>query len=465
MMSADVLVSHPDRVSARILIVDDNPSTAETLGRALAQTNPEWEILSATSGDKALQQLQGKSVDLLITDLIMPGMDGLQLIERLRQQSPGNRLHAIIITAYDIPGLRESARRMRVNEVLIKPFSPERICQLAQRLLENTQPTSPAASQTQKLDYRFKVLVADDNPNNLALLLRYLQQEDYHLLTASNGLETLQKMRAERPDLLLLDVSMPEMDGFQVLERLQADPALKHIPVIIVTAARLDPVDLQYALNLGAADYLTKPFDRRELLARVRARLRDKIARDEIQRRQKELNLLLEISQQLMAPLRAAEFSPLLLRRAAETLDAWRAYLCLQTPQETFFYVWNKDWPEPAVQPAPRPEWLPLLEWQTRHPQGLLIPDVRQQPDWPLMAGDISRAAVLVFLRPQSSLKGFLVLTHEKNGYFDETQHQLLQALMQLVSQPLAEACNALSAGQTAPPEPRTDPTTSGPLF
>ncbi|MCX7609196.1 MAG: response regulator, partial [Anaerolineales bacterium] len=398
-MTSDSSVPSSELIEGRILIVDDNPGTAETLGRALARINPKWEVLAANNGNQAIQQLQGRSIDLLITDLIMPGMDGFQLIEQLRQQSPGNRFHSIIITAYDIPGLRESARRMKVSEVLIKPFSPERICQLAQRLLDNVQPTTPLAAP-QKSEARFKILVADDNPNNLALLLRYLQQEDYDLLTASDGLETLQKLHTERPDLVLLDVSMPEMDGFQVLERAQADPTLKHIPIIIVTAARLDPVDLQYALNLGAADYLTKPFDRRELVARVRARLRDKINWDVMQRRQKELNLLLDIAQRVNQPRDVPALSEFLLHRTAETLDAWQACLCIQTPKETFVQIWNKDWPQVTDQKAPRPEWLPLLDWQFRHPEGVVIENVRQHSDWPLTPGDLSHSAVLAFLQP-----------------------------------------------------------------
>ena len=78
------------------------------------------------------------------------------------------------------------------------------------------------------------------------------------------------------PDLILLDVNMPGKDGFEVLKEMRADPAIEHIPVIILTAARLDPLDMQTGLNLGADDYMTKPFDRRELLARIRTKLRSK---------------------------------------------------------------------------------------------------------------------------------------------------------------------------------------------
>ena len=132
---------------------------------------------------------------------------------------------------------------------------------------------------------------------------RYLENEGYGYIKAKDGLETLEKVRNELPDLILLDVNMPHKDGFTVLEEIRADPAIQHIPVIILTAARLDPTEIQSGLNMGADDYVTKPFDRRELLARIRTKLRVKEAEDVIRRRNRELNLLPEIGKDLSARL------------------------------------------------------------------------------------------------------------------------------------------------------------------
>ena len=114
-------------------------------------------------------------------------------------------------------------------------------------------------------------------------------------------METLDKVRDELPDLVLLDVNMPKKDGFTVLGEIRADPAVAHIPVIILTAARLNPSDVQSGFNLGADDYVTKPFDRHELMARIRTKLRVKEAEDVIRRRNRELNLLPEIGKELSA--------------------------------------------------------------------------------------------------------------------------------------------------------------------
>ncbi len=115
------------------------------------------------------------------------------------------------------------------------------------------------------------------------------------LLLQNNGTRALELTRSEMPDLVLLDVNMPDKDGFEVLKEIRLDPAIEHIPVIILTAARLEPVDVRTGLDLGADDYVTKPFDRRELLARIRTKLRAKETESTIRRRYKELSVLPEI--------------------------------------------------------------------------------------------------------------------------------------------------------------------------
>jgi len=186
-----------------------------------------------------------------------------------------------------------------VNEVINKPVRPERVCQIIARAIEDLghSPTH----QEPGIKAQLKILIADDRPDNVTLLSRYLENEGYVCISVSDGEQALAAARTEIPDLILLDVNMPVKDGFEALQEIRADPAIAHIPVIILTAARLEPMDMQFALNTGADDYVTKPFDRRELLARIRTRLRVKETEDIIRRRNKELNLLPEIGRELSA--------------------------------------------------------------------------------------------------------------------------------------------------------------------
>jgi two-component system cell cycle response regulator len=125
-----------------------------------------------------------------------------------------------------------------------------------------------------------RILVTDDNPLNVKLLSAKLQREYYSVSTAENGVETIEKTMVEQPDLILLDVMMPELDGFETCKRLKANPATQNIPVVMVTALS-DVQDRVRGLEAGADDFLTKPINDIALMARVRSCLRLKSLMDE----------------------------------------------------------------------------------------------------------------------------------------------------------------------------------------
>jgi len=124
-----------------------------------------------------------------------------------------------------------------------------------------------------------KVLIIDDDPASVALARQWLKKDGHGIVTAADGEEGLAMAVREEPDLILLDVHMPGMNGFQVCERLKADSRIRHIPVIFLSAAD-ETREKVKGLDLGAVDYVTKPFDRFELPARVRAALRTKRLQD-----------------------------------------------------------------------------------------------------------------------------------------------------------------------------------------
>ncbi|MBS0663435.1 MAG: response regulator [Verrucomicrobia bacterium] len=117
------------------------------------------------------------------------------------------------------------------------------------------------------------ILVVDDQPINVQLLKRKLERENMRVVAAYNGLEALEAVKQEKPDLILLDVMMPDMDGIEVCQRLQASEDTKAIPVIFVTARTSKEGKIE-GLNVGAVDYITKPIDLDETLARVQTQLR-----------------------------------------------------------------------------------------------------------------------------------------------------------------------------------------------
>jgi two-component system alkaline phosphatase synthesis response regulator PhoP len=114
------------------------------------------------------------------------------------------------------------------------------------------------------------ILIVDDNPSVCTLVREYLSEQGFRVVTADNGQNALYTARSEKPDLILLDVMMPEMDGYQFISAYRKE---NDVPIILLTA-KLEETDKVLGLELGADDYVTKPFGMRELLARVRAVLR-----------------------------------------------------------------------------------------------------------------------------------------------------------------------------------------------
>jgi two-component system sensor histidine kinase/response regulator len=143
------------------------------------------------------------------------------------------------------------------------------------------------------------ILVVDDISKNLQVVRTLLRKEGYRIVPATSGAQALERVRAETPDLILLDLMMPEMDGLEVCRRLKADSLTQAIPVIFLTASN-EMEHLVKGFEVGAVDYVTKPFNAPELLARVRTHLELKHARDTIFRYGQELSRLNEEKNEFM---------------------------------------------------------------------------------------------------------------------------------------------------------------------
>lgn len=143
-----------------------------------------------------------------------------------------------------------------------------------------------------------RVLIADDNEQNRELLDAYLAEEGYTILFANDGQEAMDVVDAQQPDLILLDIMMPRMSGYEVCEQLKADAEKRDIPVLIVTALN-EQGDIEKAVKAGCDDFLTKPVNQLELKTRVRSLLRVRHLANE---RDRLLAYLEEIGQQLEPP-------------------------------------------------------------------------------------------------------------------------------------------------------------------
>jgi CheY-like chemotaxis protein len=125
------------------------------------------------------------------------------------------------------------------------------------------------------------VLIVDDNPRNLQFLGSILVENEYDLAVSTSGIQVFEFLENKKPDIILLDIMMPEMDGYEVCKKLKTDPNTKDIPVIFLTA-KSEMSDIIRGFEVGAVDYVTKPFNSAELLARTKTHIALKRAREEI---------------------------------------------------------------------------------------------------------------------------------------------------------------------------------------
>lgn len=138
------------------------------------------------------------------------------------------------------------------------------------------------------------ILIVDDNPNNVQLLKAVMNMRGFDVLVAKNGIHALETVKTDLPDLILLDIMMPEMDGFEACQKLKECPSTKNIPIIFLTAkSHID--DIMKGFELGAVDYITKPFSSNELVARVEIHLKLKFSQETVIRQRNELREMVQI--------------------------------------------------------------------------------------------------------------------------------------------------------------------------
>jgi CheY-like chemotaxis protein len=132
-------------------------------------------------------------------------------------------------------------------------------------------------------DFSGKVLIVDDNLQNVELIQAYLEGLPVEAVVANDGMEAMEKVGQEQPDLILLDIMMPKMSGFEVCKKLKQDPATRDIPIIMITALN-EISDIERSVECGTDDFLTKPVNKLELLTRVKSLLRLRHLKNELDR-------------------------------------------------------------------------------------------------------------------------------------------------------------------------------------
>lgn len=262
----------------RILIIDDQKEFRTLISVLLKVSDLDVHVSEVASGDSALASLGQEKFDCVILDYILADSTDLNILHQVKSIQPD--LPVLIISSHNQRTIKKEVLTVGADAYLSKDeLSLEKLTQTLSQILpkQNTEPQTSALQNEGAITFQglegMKILLVDDTPKNLDVLRHTLGDKGLDISIALNGKVALKLVSATPPDLILLDVMMPIMDGFDTCRELKKNDLLKNIPIIFITALT-EEESLIKGLSLGAVDYITKPFRPEEVLARVNTHLR-----------------------------------------------------------------------------------------------------------------------------------------------------------------------------------------------
>ncbi|MBZ0277915.1 MAG: response regulator [Anaerolineae bacterium] len=264
------------------------------------------------------------------------------------------------------------------------------------------------------------ILVADDETHTTIMLERIFERENYEVKAVHDGVAALETAQEMHPDLLLLDIQMPLMNGFEVLKALRENPLTSNLPTIIITARARQPTDVAHGLNLGADDYVYKPFDPKELMARARSKIKAHHLEMALQRRTQELEALLKIGDELNQHIEISGLIELVPQLALAFVSGDESTICLVDEQQNITHC--------HTQRMVDGNWYPSDETDMDFVSRLLVNISARR--WFVNASDESGYpyGMVVPLPHGDNVLGFLLIMSRSTEY-DDNHLQLFQGI------------------------------------
>lgn len=250
------------KMKANILLVDDQAINLDVVSRRIGREG--YLVSQADSGQKALDLMAVQQFDLVLLDIHMPDMDGIEVLKKIKANAATRDTPVIILSADSSSSLARKCLLLGAADFLTKPL----IMDLARNRIEINLRSQAAATESTAV--ALAILLVDDQPINISLLERLITKLGHRTFAAASGKEALQILSNETIDLVLLDIAMPEMSGIEVLTEIRKTRTANQLPVIMVTAEDSSSIMLE-AITEGANDYVTKPYDVVFLRKRIEA--------------------------------------------------------------------------------------------------------------------------------------------------------------------------------------------------
>ena len=246
--------------AGRALLVDDDEVVRRSVRQALEPMG--WQVAEAENGQVAVESLTAARPDVIILDLMMPKMDGFEFLDELRGRPDWQDIPVVVITAKDLTDEDRDRLNGGVERIIQKSDRDEMLRQLSREISK--------CVKLQDHEGRMKILYVEDNDDNVYMLKNRLSRAGFTVVVATDGAQGVAMAASERPDLILMDLTLPDIDGEEATRRIKADPATKRIPVIALTANAMTS-DREKAIAAGCDDFDTKPVDMPRLLGKIRA--------------------------------------------------------------------------------------------------------------------------------------------------------------------------------------------------
>jgi CheY-like chemotaxis protein len=260
-------VSPLDAPLKRALLIEDSPTAADQVTRYLAGLHVETVLVGR--GADAVAQALALQPDVVILDILLPDVSGWDVLTALKAEPRTRHIPVVVVSVVDNAA---QARELGAAAALLKPITraqlhaalgsvfPQAFAASLKALVVQPVPEVQAAPPL--------ILLAEDNEENIQMVSDYLGMCGYRMTVARNGAEAIARAHEEHPDLILMDIQMPGMDGLTAMGRIRADFDVAQVPIIALTALAM-PGDHERCLSLGANDYLSKPVSLKHLVQRI----------------------------------------------------------------------------------------------------------------------------------------------------------------------------------------------------
>jgi CheY-like chemotaxis protein len=272
------IASFIDRGVKSLLIVEDDEAQRNSIAE-LVGSGDDVDVTAVGSSEEALEQLGQKQFDCMVLDLKLPETSGFKLLEQVKKNEQLSTLPVIVYTGQELTRREETRLKKYAETIIVKDArSPERLLDETSLFLHRVEARLPQSKRrmleqlhnAEEIFKGRKVLIVDDDVRNVFALTSVLEANGMDVVFAENGKDGIETLQANPDvDIILMDIMMPEMDGYQTMAAVREMPEFKQLPIISLTAKAMKG-DREKSIASGASDYITKPVDTDQLLSLMR---------------------------------------------------------------------------------------------------------------------------------------------------------------------------------------------------